>query len=842
MTCGEGWRSSFVTRASKFPRSIPVGTLAFVTAVVFITAYAAITLTNHTQRVAVIWVANAFLLSVVTRAPRATWVTYLLTGYLANLAADMATGDSFGFAAALSACNTVEVLVAAALVARNFPGTPDLSRAAELFRFAFICGGIAPLVSGILACVVFMTARNISPGSVFQTWFPADALGMVTITPLLLMLRRKELIELMRPTHLKETLAVLSIVTIVSGAVFYQRYFPVLFLMAPVMTLTALRLRFVGSAMAIAIVAAIAVPFTVAGRGPLSLVPDASLTERVLLLQLFLAVMVFTTLPLAAMFVTRKRLEQEAVAARRAAEQANAAKSTFLHTMSHELRTPMTGIMGMCHLLLAGEQSPGQRQITQVLERSARSFLELLNDILDIAKIEAGHVDITETHFKLSHVFQDVEELYAPAMAQKGLTFGIDCTAGDCDALVGDARRLRQILFNLVGNALKFTDRGAVTVRKRQSRQPDGHVLCEIEVEDTGIGMSEQGQRRLFRAFEQEDNSISRRYGGTGLGLYICKQLVTAMGGNIRAESEQGYGSKFIVTLRLMSCPEADVPDRHALAPAFNGAVLPGLALDVLVAEDNPTIQMLIAQMLELSGHKVTVAENGKQAIDRAVARKFDVILMDMQMPVMAGTEAVRNIRAGVGHSADAPIIALTADAILENRKLFLDAGCDAVVTKPIEWDVLAQTIESLIGPRLPRSAVPVPSPSIKIAEKVLATAAHISADHLPLFDPAKIDELRLDLGAATTRDLLTKCMASMEQHLADIKHSTATGDSLKAKRAAHDLKGVCAQFGAARASEIARRIEVELEDTRAIERVMAELTDCVSHADARIAEIRVGL
>ncbi|TAL01797.1 MAG: response regulator [Rhodospirillaceae bacterium] len=822
------------TRTPHLSRSVSLGKLAFVAAVVFTTAYVAITLTNHTQRVAVIWVANAFLLSIVTRAPRGTWAIYLLTGYLANIAADMATGDSFLFATALSFCNTVEVLVAAALIARNFDGAPDLSRASELFKFVLICGGIAPAVSGMLACVVFVVLRHAQPGPVFQTWFPADALGMVTITPLLLMMRRNELVELTRPAHLKDTLAILGLVTAMAMGVFFQNSFPVLFLMSPVMTLTALRLRFVGSAIAIAIVAAFAVPLTVLGHGPLSLVPDSSLTERILLLQLFLAVLGCTTLPLAAMFVTRKRLEQEAVAARRAAEQANTAKSTFLHTMSHELRTPMTGIMGMCHLLLAGEQSAGQRHITQILERSARSFLELLNDILDIAKIEAGHMEIEAAHFRLSYVMQDVEELFAPAMAQKGLNFKIDCAPGEYDAVIGDSRRLRQILFNLVGNALKFTDRGTVAIRKHQTPQSDGSVICEFEVEDTGIGMSEQGKRRLFRAFEQEDGSISRRYGGTGLGLYICKQLVTAMNGSIRAESNLGQGSKFMVTLRLKQCAEADVPDRNSLAPAFNGTFLPDMKIDVLLAEDNSTIQLLVTQMLELSGHVVTVAENGMQATERAAAKKFDIILMDMQMPVMAGTEAVRNIRSGSGPSANTPIIALTADAILENRKLFLDAGCDAVVTKPIEWDILAQTIRAFIGSPRPMSSV-----SDNASTHVpVAVNADGTESRAALFDPARIEELQNDLGPATTRELLARCLVAMGQQLSDIRLSTSMGDPAKAKRAAHDLKGICAQFGAAHASEIARRIEVELEDANAIEAVISELTESVAQASARIQEI----
>jgi signal transduction histidine kinase/DNA-binding response OmpR family regulator len=809
-----------------------LGKLAFVAAIVFIACYGAIELTTRVDRVAIIWVANGYLLSAIYRAPRFQWPIYLGVGYLANVAANLATGDTFLFAALLSLCNTAEVLVAATLLRRNFSTALDLLHGRDLATFTLIAGLIAPAISGIMASIILVGLKHAPLGPIFQTWFFADALGMVTVTPLLLTLRQKEVAHIFRWPQLKETIAILSFVALAAFAIFYQRQFPILFLMAPVTLLTALRLGFGGSAIATAIVAAIAVPLTALEHGPISLVPGVTLEERVLLLQTFLAVHVFTTLPLSAMFATRKRLEQEAVAARRAAEHANAAKSTFLHTMSHELRTPMAGIMGMCHLLLAGEQTAGQRHITQILERSARSFLELLNDILDIAKIEAGHMEIEATHFKLSHVLQDVEELFAPAMAQKGLSFTIDCSAGPHDALIGDARRLRQILFNLVGNALKFTDRGSVVVRKRQSLEISGAVTTEIDVVDTGIGLSEDVKHRLFRAFEQEDSSISRRYGGTGLGLYISKQLITAMGGSITVASRQHNGSKFTVALHLAQCPEETVLERHALAPAFKGSFLPGLELDILVAEDNPTMQLLLTQMLEISGHAVTVAENGQQAVARAATKKFDVIFMDMQMPVMAGNEAVRNIRAGVGRSADVPIIALTADAILENRRLFLEAGCDAVVTKPIEWDVLASAVQTLVKKPMNTDAPPQPP------AELVAVGGHDDEGDTPVFDPTQINILRRDLAPATMRELLKQCVTTMDKHVSDIRHSADAGDPVGAKRVAHDLKGVCAQFGAARASEIAKRIEIEVEDSREIASLIPELADCVTDAGAKIREI----
>ena len=263
---------------------------------------------------------------------------------------------------------------------------------------------------------------------------------------------------------------------------------------------------------------------------------------------------VFTILPIAAVLTGRNRLERETIAARRAAERANAAKSAFLTNMSHELRTPMTGIMGMCDLLLAGNQPPDQRAITETLERSTRSFLELLNDLLDLAKIEAGRMDLDTADFRISQVMRDVQEFFTPAMRQKGQTFTADFSTANTafDVLIGDPKRLRQVLFNLVGNALKFTDHGNVAVRCRQGLQDDGTVLTEFEMRDTGIGMSREAQGRLFQPFEQEDSSTSRRFGGTGLGLNICKHIVEAMGGKIYVRSKQSQGSTFFS--RSISC------------------------------------------------------------------------------------------------------------------------------------------------------------------------------------------------------------------------------------------------------------------------------------------------
>jgi signal transduction histidine kinase len=311
--------------------------------------------------------------------------------------------------------------------------------------------------------------------------------------------------------------------------------------------------------------------------------------------------------------------------ARDAATTANKAKSAFLASMSHELRTPMTGIMGMCDLLLAGEQSAEDRNITRMLARSAQTLLGLLNDILDLSKIEAGHLTIESIDFRLSIVMEDVASLFGPSASKKGLLLKVETAPGAHDVLKGDAKRLQQILSNLIGNAIKFTERGVITVRAATSLQPSGAVLLECDITDTGIGISDEAKGRLFRDFEQEDASTSRRFGGTGLGLSISKRLAVAMGGSIGVESARGIGSRFHFSIPFIPGDPQAVAARissNALSAADH---LRGMRLDILLAEDTPATQQLITIMLSRWGHTVRTAVNGMEAVKAAGERPWDI-------------------------------------------------------------------------------------------------------------------------------------------------------------------------------------------------------------------------
>jgi len=361
-------------------------------------------------------------------------------------------------------------------------------------------------------------------------------------------------------------------------------------------------------------------------------------------------------------------LEQAKVEAAAASD----AKSAFLAMMSHELRTPMNGVLGMAHALKQGPLDPRQTEQVEMLLRAGDGLMAILNDILDISKIEAGRLELETTAFDLVDVGQRVCDLWAEPARARGLRLIYDVAPGTPRWVAGDPTRVRQIMLNLVSNALKFTEVGCVRVTLRP-----GAAGIEILVDDTGIGMSSDQQARLFETFSQADPTIARRYGGTGLGLAICRQLATLMGGVISVESAAGEGSTFCVRLPLSP---AQAPG--AVQPA---ARIDGLAgLRILVVEDNPINQAVARAILEATGALIDVADDGVQALEKLRRQAVDLVLMDVHMPHMDGIEALSRIRAGEAGERDMPVIALTADAMTGEEARLLRLGFDAVQAKPI--------------------------------------------------------------------------------------------------------------------------------------------------------------
>jgi signal transduction histidine kinase/CheY-like chemotaxis protein len=375
-----------------------------------------------------------------------------------------------------------------------------------------------------------------------------------------------------------------------------------------------------------------------------------------------------------------------------AAEAANAAKSTFLATMSHEIRTPLNGVLGMAQAMSADELTPVQRDRLSVIQQSGEALLAILNDVLDLSKIEAGKLELETIEFELAEVVRGAHSAFTALANKKGLSFAVDVEPAR-GRYLGDPTRIRQILYNLISNALKFTEAGEVRVTARRN----GDAL-EVAVTDTGVGISEEGLARLFAKFDQLDSSTTRKFGGTGLGLAICHELAVLMGGGMMVESEAGKGSRFTLRVPLERIGEERLTVEYAPPPPNQRA---SLGLRVLAAEDNTVNQLVLKTLLHQLGVEPVVVDCGEGAVEAWETAAWDVILMDIQMPGMDGVTATRRIRDREAETGRArtPIVALTANAMSHQVAQYLAAGMDGHVAKPIEAMALFQAIVDATQP-----------------------------------------------------------------------------------------------------------------------------------------------
>lgn len=493
---------------------------------------------------------------------------------------------------------------------------------------------------------------------------------------------------------------------------------------------------------------------------------------------------------------------QELEAAKNQAEAASRAKSAFLANMSHEIRTPLNSVLGMAHLAMQCEPTPKLRDYLEKISFSGYHLLGLINDILDFSKIEAGRLELEINNFDLGDALQGVLDLFAQKAREKQLHLRLDVDGKLPQRLRGDVVRISQILINLLGNAIKFAERGEVSLRAEGADFSPSRLLVRFEVSDQGIGMSEGEIARLFKSFEQADSSTSRKYGGTGLGLAICKQLVGLMGGEIGVRSAPGQGSTFWFTLMLAPASLVEPPvvvrsDRLAdMRTALRGK-------HVLVVEDNLFNQQVCVEMLEALGMIAYVADQGVQALELLKRMNFDCVLMDLQMPIMDGYETTRQIRANP-QFAKLPILAMTANASQQDREKCLAVGMDDFFTKPVLAGTLYQALSQWLN--LPGSKACVDDRPAQTETAAMAVVAEPEAQEEPLFDLRVLAAMIGDDPALISK-FVYKFEQSMHSGLQELDGHLASGDLHALALAGHRLKSVALTVGAKRLGAVLSRM-----------------------------------
>jgi signal transduction histidine kinase/CheY-like chemotaxis protein/HPt (histidine-containing phosphotransfer) domain-containing protein len=743
--------------------------------------------------------ANALAAFVLLLLPRRQWLVLGPMLWLAAGAARVWTNAPQPWL--VGACNALEILaVAAVLHGRHGLSSPWYG-GQQLPRLLLAGGGV-PLVSGAVAAAAIQTGVGIPFGPQWFTWYLASTLAYFTLTPLLLSWKNPAPPSGMPGPSLARRATGIALLSVACVVVVRQElYVPLLLLSFPLVVLSTWWYRLPGVTTVIAVLALTGGWFAARDVGALAhILPSGiGMPARVEALQLYLGATVLCGLPFAVLLAEQERLWGEL---RRKSD----ARAEFLAAMSHEIRTPMTGVLGMADLLAAQELTAEQRRYVDAMRASGRHLVNVINDILDFSRIETGKLALEAIDFNMPELMEQVRSLIHPMALEKGLAFDARLAPRAPAVVRGDPTRLRQILLNLAGNAVKFTSQGSVSLEVSGEAEADGHVHYRFEVRDTGIGIPSDKLELLFTPFTQADSSTAREYGGSGLGLAISRRLAEAMGGRIAVDSTEGQGSVF-----TLEVPLAPGDPAHRTATGIEAVAAPS-PQRILVAEDVQINRDILRLALGARGHHVAFAHDGAAALASVQREAFDMVLMDVQMPVMDGVEATRRIRALPGAMGRIPIIGLTANVMSQEQALYLQAGMDECLMKPIEWDRLAAAIarHSSKGDGVREQAVEAAlvEDAVEAAQAVKALAepdASQAPIDVPLLDERQIASLRELASGAEFEVLMQNILDSVQRSAEEI---AVASDASEMAAAAHRLKGSAGMGGMARLSALAGELE----------------------------------